>query len=77
MLNVGIDIGKQKCVAWIKDDEDNVLRECTFLNNKDGIGNFIEELKRYGLTEVSEVRAVMEYTGTLWCRLYDELERTA
>ena len=58
-----IDIGKQKWKASIKDDEGNVLCKCTFLNNKDGIRNSIEEL----INDVwdTNVRAVKESKGTI------------
>lgn len=33
MLNIGIDIGKDKCVACIKDDQGRSVRQCTFTND--------------------------------------------
>jgi transposase len=70
MLNIGIDIDKDKCVACIKDDQGATIRQCTFANNTLGIADFI-----HGMERKNETRAVMESTGNYWCGLYDELEQ--
>jgi len=46
MLNIGIDVGKSRCVACIKDDDGGVLKECIFTNDDMGDQGFYS--KRWG-----------------------------
>ena len=72
MMNIGIDIGKEKCVACVKDDLGRIQRQCTFANNNTSIKEFVQSIA--GKEE--HVRAVMESTGSYWCGLYDELDHS-
>ena len=41
MNNLGIDVGKKKCRAALKDDRGEILNEFFFSNNKGGISKLI------------------------------------
>lgn len=58
MNNLGIDVGKKRCRAALKDDKGEILNEFFFSNNKGGISKLIRSASSYG-----ECTAVLESTG--------------
>ncbi len=71
MNHLGIDVGKRKCRAAIKDDKGNVLDEFFFGNDGDGIQNLLSRIQSCGKCST---RAVLESTGNMWMRIHDTLE---
>jgi transposase len=71
MNNLGIDVGKKKCRAALKDDRGEILNEFFFSNNKGGISTLIRSASSYG-----ECTAVLESTGNMWTRIHDTLEES-
>ena len=69
MNTVGIDVGKRKCRAAIKDSRGRILNEFFFNNDKDGINKLTKIALGYGNCE-----AVVESTANLWIRIHDTLE---
>lgn len=61
MNTVGIDVGKRKCRAAVKDGNGQILSEFFFSNDKDGINKLTCE-------------AVVESTANMWIRIHDTLE---
>ncbi|HSA76359.1 MAG TPA: IS110 family transposase [Nitrosarchaeum sp.] len=71
MNHLGIDVGKRKCRASLKDDRGRILDEFFFGNNSDGIFELIERTQRY---RTKKCNAVLESTGNMWMRIHDTLE---
>ena len=69
MNTVGIDVGKRKCRAAIKDRTEQTLNEFFFSNDKDGINKLTKIVSGYGKCE-----AVVESTANMWIRIHDTLE---
>ena len=69
MNTVGIDVGKRKCRAAIKDRSGQILSEFFFSNDKDGINKLTKIVSGYGKCE-----AVVESTANMWIRIHDTLE---
>lgn len=71
MNHIGIDVGKRKCRAALKDDKGNILDEFFFGNDKQGIQDLLSKVpsEEFGTTQ-----AVLESTGNMWVRIHDELE---
>jgi transposase len=69
MNTVGIDVGKRKCRAAIKDRSGRTLNEFFFSNDKDGINKLSKIVSGYGKCE-----AVVESTANMWIRIHDTLE---
>jgi transposase len=69
MNTVGIDIGKRKCRAEIKDRNGHTLNEFLFSNDKYGINKLTKIVSGYGKYE-----AVVESTANMWIRIHDTLE---
>ena len=69
MNTVGIDVGKRKCRAAIKDRSGQTLNEFFFSNDKDGINKLTKIVLGYGNCE-----AVVESTANMWIRIHDTLE---
>ena len=46
--HIGIDVGKRKCRAPLKDDRGRILDEFFFGNNSDGIIEMIKRTYDYG-----------------------------
>lgn len=69
MNTVGIDVGKRKCRAAIKDRSGQTLNEFFFSNDKDGINKLTKIVSGYGKCE-----AVVESTANMWIRIHDTLE---
>jgi transposase len=69
MNTVGIDIGKKKCRAAVKDSGGQILNEFFFSNDKDGINRLTKIALSYG-----DCKAVVESTANLWIRIHDTLE---
>jgi len=67
--SIGIDVGKKRCRASIKDERGAVLSEFFFSNDRAGIQCLLSEASRHG-----EARAVVESTGNMWIRIHDVLE---
>lgn len=70
MNSIGIDVGKRKCRASVKDKDGNILEEFFFGNDSQGIHQVIQAAQRHG-----QCRAVVESTGNMWIRLHDTLEQ--
>jgi len=66
--SLGIDVGKKKCRAALKDERGDIIREF-FSNNNEGISALIQSASRYG-----KCTAVLESTGNMWIRIHDTLE---
>ena len=71
MNHLGIDVGKRKCRASLKDDSGKILDEFFFGNNYDGISELI---KRIHYHRTKKCNAVLESTGNMWMRIHDTLE---
>jgi transposase len=69
--HLGIDIGKRKCRAALKDDRGKTLDEFFFGNNSDGILELIKRIHNY---RTKKCNAILESTGNMWMRIYDTLE---
>jgi transposase len=69
MNSIGIDVGKRKCRASVKDENGNILDEFFFGNDSDGIKQVIKSAEKN-----HPCRAVLESTGNMWIRLHDTLE---
>jgi len=67
--SLGIDVGKKKCRAALKDEKGNIIREFFFSNNNEGISALIQSASHYG-----KCTAVVESTGNMWIRIHDTLE---
>lgn len=71
MNHLGIDVGKRKCRADLKDDKGNVLDEFFFGNDKNGIHDLLSRIQSRG---TCSTRAVLESTGNMWMKIHDTLE---
>ena len=69
--HLGIDVGKRKCRAALKDDKGKILDEFFFGNNSDGISDLINRVYYH---RTKECDAVLESTGNMWMRIHDTLE---
>ena len=69
MNNLGIDVGKRKCRAALKDERGEIIREFFFSNNNEGISTLIKTASYYG-----KCTAVLESTANMWIRIHDTLE---
>src|SRR3954447_19116529 len=69
MNNLGIDVGKKKCRAALKDDKGKILDEFFFGNERNGIHNLLSRIQSHG-----KCVAVLESTGNMWMRIHDTLE---
>jgi hypothetical protein len=58
--SLGIDVGKKKCRAALKDERGYVIREFFFTNNNEGISALIQCASHYGkctaVVTVNEIR---------------------
>ena len=71
MNHLGIDVGKRKCRAALKDDRGKILDEFFFGNNSQGILELIKRIYDHG---TKKCNAVLESTGNMWMRIHDTLE---
>ena len=71
MNHLGIDVGKRKCRAALKDDKGKILDEFFFGNDRDGIHNLLSRIQSHGKCST---RAVLESTGNMWMKIHDTLE---
>jgi transposase len=71
MNHLGIDVGKRKCRAVIKDDKGTILDEFFFSNDKNGIHDLPSRIQSRGKCST---RAVLESTGNMWMKIHDTLE---
>jgi len=69
--HLGIDVGKRKCRAALKDDKGNILDEFFFGNDANGISDLLSIVKTNSTTTT---QAVLESTGNMWMRIHDTLE---
>ena len=76
--HLGIDVGKRKCRAALKDDRGKILDEFFFGNDVNGISNLLSRVKtnekRSTTNTVATTQAVLESTGNMWMRIHDTLE---
>ncbi|HJR47875.1 MAG TPA: transposase [Nitrososphaeraceae archaeon] len=76
--HLGIDVGKRKCRAALKDDKGNILDEFFFGNDANGISNLISRVKinttHSATITTTTIQAVLESTGNMWMRIHDTLE---
>jgi transposase len=66
--SLGIDVGKKKCRAALKDERGDIIREFFFSNNNEGISTLIRSASHYG-----KCTAVLESTGNMWIRIHDTI----
>ena len=71
MNHLGIDVGKRKCRAALKDDKGKILSEFFFGNDKQGIQDLLSKILS---KEIGATHAVLESTGNMWMRIHDILE---
>ena len=70
MNNIGIDIGRQKCVVCVTDEADNKKEAISYDNTYASALECAKSLKaKYG-----ECRAACEATGSLWIKNVDAFE---
>ena len=69
--HLGIDVGKRKCRAALKDDRGRILDEFFFGNSYQGILELIKRIQDHG---TKKCNAVLESTGNMWMRVHDTLE---
>jgi transposase len=69
MNNLGIDVGKKKCRAALKDERGEIISEFLFTNNNEGISALVKTASYYG-----KCTAVLESTANMWIRIHDTLE---
>ena len=62
-INIGIDVGKNKCVATIKSDTNRVLERVKFENRTDGIMELVELAAKYSRRKRSQSWNQRENTG--------------
>jgi transposase len=76
MNYLGIDVGKRKCRAAIKDDKGKILDEFFFGNDTNGIDNLLYRIQanKTSHTITTTTQAVLESTGNMWMRIHDTLE---
>ena len=68
MNHLGIDVGKRKCRAALKDDKGKILDEFFFGNDGKGIHNLLSRIQSHG-----KCVAVLESTGNMWMKIHDTL----
>jgi transposase len=71
-INIGIDVGKNICVAKVKGESRLVLMEDKFQRRTIAIKSFAEKVMRE--YPGHEYRALVESTGNYWIRVHDTLE---
>jgi transposase len=69
MLNIGIDIGKRKFQACIKEDDGAIVNELSLSNDSAGADCLLS------CVNSADARAVVEATGNHWIKLYDTLTK--
>jgi len=65
---IGVDVGKNRCQAYITDQEGKILEEFRFTNDAEGIKRLQERVGE------ADCKAVVESTGNMWLRIYEALE---
>ncbi len=68
--HLGIDVGKRKCRAAVKDGKVKLLDEFFFGNDTSWISNLLSRVKTNG-TQYTTTQAVLESTGNMWMRIHD------
>ena len=80
MNHLGIDVGKRKCRAAIKDDKGKILDEFFFGNDANGIDSLLSRIQAnktnhtITITITTTTQAVLESTGNMWMRIHDTVE---
>src|SRR6476619_5271574 len=69
MHHLGMDVGKRKFRAALKDDKGKILDEFFFGNERNGIHGLLSRIQSHG-----KYVAVLESTGNMWMRIHDTLE---
>ena len=69
--DIGIDIGKRKCVTCVMDADGTVLEESWYHNTLDGAYEFAARVK----AEYGPCKAVCESTGSHWVKTADAFEK--
>jgi transposase len=69
MNNLGIDVGKKKFRAALKDERGEIISELFFSNNNEGISTLVKTASYYG-----KCTAVLESTANMWIRIHDTFE---
>ena len=74
--HLGIDVGKRKCRAALKDDKGKILDEFFFGNDANGINNLLSRVKTQwdSLPRPLPLKQYLESTGNMWMRIHDTLE---
>ena len=75
--HLGINVGKRKCRAALKDDRGKILDKFFFGNDVNGISNLLSRVKTNetrSTTTTVATQAVLESTGNMWMIIHDTLE---
>ena len=70
MKNIGIDIGKRKCVVCITDEKGKVLEETDYDNTLYHAKKFAKRMKKI----YRKCHAVCESTGNMWIKTFEAFE---
>lgn len=69
--SIGIDIGKKKCSAAIRNNESGeILEEMVLARDRQGMMSLIQRIEELG----QPCRAVVESTSNMWIMVHDTLE---
>ena len=73
MKNIGIDIGKGKCIVCVMDGKGSVLERTSYVNTLASAKEFARRMKKeYGGKE--RCRAACESTGNMWLKTFEAFE---
>ena len=70
MKNIGIDIGKRRCIVCVMDKNGTVLKEMGY----DSTYAAADAFARKARTAYGKCQAVCESTGNLWIKTYEAFE---
>ena len=73
MRNIGIDIGKGKCIVCVVDGKGSVLERTSYVNTLASAKEFARRMKKeYG--GKGRCRAACESTGNMWLKTFEAFE---
>ena len=73
MKNIGIDIGKGKCIVCVMDGKGSVLERTSYVNTLASAKEFARRMKKeYG--GKGRCRAACESTGNMWLKTFEAFE---
>ena len=65
--HLGINEGKIKCIAAIKDNKGKILNEFFFCNDEQGVKDLFSKLRS---KETSVIQGVLEFADHMWMRIH-------